>query len=721
MTLRAFLIVVIPLLSFATIILFGRLSRLRGICDRIAIAAIAISFILSYGIYRQAMSAYDMGEPFLHLTAAPFEWLTFDHPEAADQQVSWKIGFWVDSMTAMMLMVVTIVSLLVHIFSLGYMKGEENYNRFFAYLSLFSFSMLLLVLTDNLIILYCCWELVGISSFLLIGFYVNRESAAAAAKKAFVTNRVGDLGFAIGLFLIYSHFHTFSFREVFERVQAGEMSSLKLTITSLFLFCGAVGKSAQFPLHIWLPDAMEGPTPVSALIHAATMVAAGVYMVARLYPVFTPDSLLVVAYLGTFTALMAATIAVTQFDIKRVLAYSTLSQLGYMMAGLGAGAFTASMFHLTTHAFFKALLFLCSGSVILALHHEQDMRRMGGLWKKTPITFLAMLTGCLAISGIPFFSGFYSKDMILAGALEFGMRHPQHMLLFLALLVTAGLTAFYMFRLLFMTFTGTPRDPHAYAHAHESPRNVTIPLLLLAFLSISAGWEHLGLGGFFKERVIPWGKPPVSAHHAGTPNPLFDAAYAQEPPATEGSGASATLSEGNTSPTRHGEEHDDLAHTAHVLATTLSVIGSIIAICLSALFYWERFRIVDPARAAAMFGRFYDLSYNKYYVDEFYDRTLFRGLEVVRNFLARFDLRIIDGIVNGTASGTVKTSRGSGRFDLSVVDRLVNWLAEVIQGYGQRIRRIESGVIQNYVLKAGGAFGVMVVLWFVMKSLWGGA
>ncbi|MBK7494050.1 MAG: hypothetical protein IPI28_01105 [Candidatus Omnitrophica bacterium] len=234
MTLRAFLIVVIPLLSFATIILFGRLSRLRGICDRIAIAAIAISFILSYGIYRQAMSAYDMGEPFLHLTAAPFEWLTFDHPEAAGQQVSWKIGFWVDSMTAMMLMVVTIVSLLVHIFSLGYMKGEENYNRFFAYLSLFSFSMLLLVLTDNLIILYCCWELVGISSFLLIGFYVNRESAAAAAKKAFVTNRVGDLGFAIGLFLIYSHFHTFSFREVFERVQAGEMSSLKLTITSLF-------------------------------------------------------------------------------------------------------------------------------------------------------------------------------------------------------------------------------------------------------------------------------------------------------------------------------------------------------------------------------------------------------------------------------------------------------------------------------------------------------
>ncbi len=718
MVIRPLLIVLFPLLSFWVILLFGRTERLRGICDKIAVGAVAASFLLSYTIYRGALGAYNSGEEYLYLNQNPYSFLTFSDPNTG-APVVWKLGFWIDSLTAMMLMVVTIVSLLVHVFSLGYMKGEENYGRFFAYLSLFSFSMLLLVLTDNLFILYCCWELVGISSFLLIGFYINRASAAAAAKKAFLTNRVGDLGFAIGLFIIYSKFHTLSFSEVFTRIQAGEMSGIQLTITSLCLFCGAVGKSAQFPLHIWLPDAMEGPTPVSALIHAATMVAAGVYMVARLFPIFTPDSLLVVAYTGTFTALMAATIAITQFDIKRVLAYSTLSQLGYMMAGLGVSAYTASMFHLTTHAFFKALLFLCSGSVILALHHEQDMRKMGGLWRKTPITCLTMLTGCLAISGIPFLSGFYSKDMILAGALRFGMEHPQHMLLPLALFAAAGMTAFYMFRLFFMTFTGTPRDEHAFSHAHESPRVVTIPLILLALLSISAGWEHVGLGGFFKERVIPFGTPPPAVSQHVSVEGGVQAAFAQDTPTLPAVQETAAVTSEEHSATGHATH--DTAHTAHILAMTLSVIGSMIAIILSALFYWERFRVVNPARAASMFGKLYDLSYNKYYVDEFFDRTLYRGLERLRLCLARFDLGIIDGIVNGSARHTAGFSMRTGRFDLNVVDRIVNWIAEVCQVFGQRVRQVETGVIQNYILRAGGAVGVIVIVWIVVKSLAGGA
>ena len=720
MVIRPLLIVLFPLLSFWVIMLFGRMGKLRGICDKIAVGAIALSFLLSYTIYRQAFSAYNGGEEFLVLNQTPYSFMTFTNPETGAPLV-WKLGFWIDSLTAMMLMVVTIVSLLVHIFSLGYMKGEENYGRFFGFLSLFSFSMLLLVLTDNLFILYCCWELVGISSFLLIGFYVNRASAAAAAKKAFLTNRVGDLGFAIGLFIIYSKFHTFSYIEVFERIKAGEMSGTLLTITSLFLFCGAVGKSAQFPLHIWLPDAMEGPTPVSALIHAATMVAAGVYMVARLFPIFTPDSLLVVAYIGTFTALMAATIAITQFDIKRVLAYSTLSQLGYMMAGLGVTAYTASMFHLTTHAFFKALLFLCSGSVILALHHEQDMRKMGGLWRKAPITCLTMLIGCLAISGIPFLSGFYSKDMILAGALHFGMEHPQHMLLPIALFVAAGMTAFYMFRLFFMTFTGTPRDHHAFSHAHESPWVVTIPLILLALLSISSGWEHVGLGGFFKERVIPFGSPPPAVSHTAAVHGVGQAAFAQdahEAPTAPVAHGPVAPSEGHST---SGHATHDTAHTAHVLAMTLSVIGSVIAIFISALCYWERFRVIDPARGARMFGKLYDLSYNKYYVDEFYDRTLYSAVAWLRGWLARFDLGIIDGIVNGTAHLTARFSKGTGIFDLGIIDGFVNWFADFCQDIGQRVRRVETGVIQNYILRAGGAVGVIVIVWIVVKSLVGGA
>jgi NADH-quinone oxidoreductase subunit L len=733
LTAQVWLIILIPLFSFWVQMFLGRKHMPRQ-GDWFAIGAIGLSFVLSFLIYKQAIAAYQSGEAFLH-QIGQFDWIAFT--QESGQRVPWRIGFWVDSLTAVMLMVVCIVSLLVHIFSVGYMKGEENYSRYFGYLGLFSFSMLLLVLTDNLFVLYCSWELVGVSSFLLIGFFINKDSAAAAAKKAFLTNRVGDIGFAIGLYLIYSNLHTFSFSEIFEKVAAGELAGWKLTATSLALFCGAVGKSAQFPLHIWLPDAMEGPTPVSALIHAATMVAAGVYQVARLYPVYSDTALLVVAYVGAFTALGAATIAITQFDIKRVLAYSTLSQLGYMMAALGVGAYTAGMFHLTTHAFFKALLFLCSGSVIMAMHHEQDMRKMGGLAKKIPITFLCMAIGTIAISGVPFFSGFYSKDMILAGALEKAMENPHHALIFLALLLAAGITAFYMFRLLFMTFTGKPRDEHAYDHAKESPAAMVVPLLLLAFLAIGSGYEDAGLGGFFKDRVVPYGTQaePDShdSHAAARPGLLVTVAQAQEEHAAESHPATPTETlspaagvhaelgheaPGDDSRWEHSEGHH---HGAHEIAMVLSILIAFTGIFLSALTYWERVRLIDPDKASAAMGKVYGLVYDKYRVDEFYARVFYKPLERLRNVLAAFDLKWIDGLVNGSATVTVKASNRSGRFDLNYVDRLVNWLAEVFQAWGERVRHIETGVIQNYVLKTGSAFGVIVVMWMVVKSYMAGS
>ena len=714
---KALFICLFPILSFWSLMFWGK-KKLPRQGDWIAIIAIGVSAVLSYSIYQQAIAAYEEGQPFFH-NVGQIEWLSFSDP-VTGEETSWKLGFWIDSLTAIMVMMVSFVSFLIHVFSVGYMKGEDNYSRYFGYFGIFSFSMLLLVLTDNLFILYCCWELVGVSSFLLIGFFINKDSAAAAAKKAFVTNRVGDLGFGIGLYLIYSNLHTFSYMEVFERIQAGELSGGLQTVIALCLFCGAIGKSAQFPLHIWLPDAMEGPTPVSALIHAATMVAAGVYMVGRLYPVFTPTALIVVAYIGAFTALMAATIAITQFDIKRVLAFSTLSQLGYMVAALGVGAYTAGLFHLITHAFFKALLFLCSGSVILALHHKQDMRSMGGLARKTPITFFCMTVGTIAIAGVPFFSGFYSKDMILGGALAFGMENPHHMILFLALLVAAGITAFYMFRLIFMTFTGAPRDHHAFEHAKESPAVMCVPLLILAALAFGSGWEDRGLGGFFKERVVPWGQEvQIGEGHAKAAS-LHRAAFAAEDVTHDATVLHEAAQAEEHAAAAHGS-HDDLHHRAHTIAMILSILVAFSGIILSALTYWERIRLIDPAKCARALGPVYDLVYNKYYVDEFYAKTLYKGLEVLRNFLARFDLGVIDWVVNACGRGTVATSGASGRFDNGIVDGFVNWIADVSQSFGRSIRRVESGIIQNYVLKAGSAVGAIVIVWMVVRSLSGGA
>ncbi|OGR16005.1 MAG: NADH-quinone oxidoreductase subunit L, partial [Deltaproteobacteria bacterium RIFOXYD2_FULL_66_9] len=476
----AYIIPLLPLLSFFINIAVGKRLPRKG--DWLCLGTIAIGLAISIGIFYEVFRAYDPNFRY-HVV---FPWLT------VGDRALLNTGILIDNVTAVMLLVVTIVSTLVHLFSIGYMHGDPKYNRFFAYLSIFSFSMLGLVLAESFLFIYIFWELVGLSSYLLIGFWFEKKSASDAGKKAFIVNRVGDFGFLIGILIIYATCGVLGYDQVFLAIGEGKLSGTLLTLAGIGVFCGAIGKSAQFPLHVWLPDAMEGPTPVSALIHAATMVAAGVYLVGRVYPMFTPDAFLFIACFGLITLFLTATIALAQNDIKKVLAYSTCSQLGYMIMGLGVGGYTAGLAHLTTHAAFKACLFLGSGSVIHAVH-SQDIQEMGGLRKKMPITFVTFLIATLAISGVPGFSGFYSKDMILAAALEFGMKsaNPLHMIFFVGALFTAGLTAFYMFRLVILTFFGAPKDHHKYDHAHESPASMWVPLVVLAGLSFSfwySGW-----------------------------------------------------------------------------------------------------------------------------------------------------------------------------------------------------------------------------------------
>jgi NADH-quinone oxidoreductase subunit L len=479
-------IAILPFLGFAFTALVGRrLGKQAHWIPVLAVfAAWVISMLASYFVLTGSAPLVE-GSEDLHAYVVPiYEWI----PAGA---FNVEVGFFVDPLTACLLIVVTTIGLLVHIYSIGYMGHDPGYWRFFAYLNLFMFSMLLLVLADNWLVVFVAWELVGLCSYLLIGFWFRRNSAALAAKKAFLVNRVGDVGFALGIMAIFATTlaigePTLNIRASIELLTAHAAElTIPITIIALLVFAGAMGKSAQFPLHVWLPDAMEGPTPVSALIHAATMVNAGVYLVARSNLLFAeaPEAMLVVAAIGIFTAILAATIAMTQTDIKRVLAYSTLSQLGYMFAALGVGAFTAAIFHLMTHGFFKGLLFLGSGSVIHAVEDEQDMRRMGGLSKKIAITYVTMLVGSIAIAGIPPLAGFFSKDEILGEAYKAGFYFVWGIGLFVALL-----TAFYMFRLMGLTFWGDFRGPRElWDRIHESPRIMTIPLILLAIPSVFLG------------------------------------------------------------------------------------------------------------------------------------------------------------------------------------------------------------------------------------------
>ena len=483
----------VPLLSFILLMLFGQ--KMRHLSPYIGTGLLALTFIGSALIMAERIDS-----PTYRAT---FEWL-----KVGDFRLT--AGVEVNQLNALMLVIVSLVSVLVHMYSIGYMKGDGRIATFYAYLGLFTFAMIGLVLSPNLIQLYMFWELVGLGSFLLIGFYFYKESARDAAKKAFIMTRIGDVGLLIGIILLFWQTGTFEINDIFAEVTSGTVSEGMITLIAILIFIGAMGKSGQFPLHTWLPDAMEGPTPVSALIHAATMVAAGVYLVAAMFPLFLASeaALLTIAVIGAFTAIFAALIAIGQNDIKRILAYSTVSQLGYMMLALGSAGYVAGVFHLTTHAFFKALLFLAAGSVIHAIK-TQNILEMGGLFSKLRLTGSLFLIGTLALTGFPLLSGFFSKDEILASAWNAG--HP---VLFALALITAVLTAFYMFRLFFLVFTGPSKTD---AKIKESPRNMTIPMMVLSVLALFSGYLNTPWFGEFLGEWLLEGNPYVDAAHAGAP------------------------------------------------------------------------------------------------------------------------------------------------------------------------------------------------------------
>ncbi len=634
------LIAILPLAGFALTAAVGR--RLGRQAHWIPVLAVFAAWLIAMAV---AYSALTGAAPFgeggydVHL----FEWI----PAGAFQV---NVGFYVDNLTACLLIVVTTIGLLVHVYSIGYMSHDPGYWRFFAYLNLFMFSMLLLVLADSFLVVFVAWELVGLCSYLLIGFWYRKRTAALAAKKAFIVNRVGDVGFALGIMLIFVSLGTLDIREVLAHI--GDLDPTRITIIALLIFAGAMGKSAQFPLHVWLPDAMEGPTPVSALIHAATMVNAGVYLIARTNPIFAqaPSALVVVAAIGIFTAILAASIAMTQTDIKRVLAYSTLSQLGYMFAALGVGAWTAAIFHLMTHGFFKGLLFLGSGSVIHAVHEEQDMRQMGGLARRIPITYATMLVGTLAIAGIPPLAGFFSKDEILGESFKSGF-----IWVWAVGFVVAGLTAFYMFRLMGLTFWGAFRGPKAvWERIHESPAVMTIPLVLLAIPSALLG---MALG-------LPLGANTVSAWL----KPVFEAGQTVLHPGAEEAAFSLFGIDG----------------TLILASVTIAVVGIAIA--------WRLFgaelgaiRIGGrPERVRELSARvpfLYRASLNKWWFDDL-NHLLFI---VIGGRIAAacwwFDREVVDGSVNAIGAGMIQAGRG--------------------------LRRIQTGRVQNYAL--GIAIGLIVM------------
>jgi len=588
------LIPTLPLVAFLVTILVGR-WYIKDSAHWLPIAAMAGSFGLSVKAWLDIRGAE---EPFV---MELWRWISVGKFQV-------PIGLQVDQLSAVMLLVVTGVGFLIFVYSKGYMHGDTGYYRFYAYLSLFAFSMLMLVLANNYLLLYLGWEAVGLCSYYLIGFFYHKKSAASAGKKAFIINRVGDFGFGLGVMLIFVTLGTLNYTEVFHSVEGGALSEGMAVAIALLLFMGAMGKSAQFPLHVWLPDAMEGPTPVSALIHAATMVTAGVYMVARSSVIFAsaPTAMLVVGVIGAFTAIFAASIGIAQNDIKRVMAYSTVSQLGYMFMALGVGAWVAAIFHLVTHAFFKALLFLGSGSVIHAVSGEQDMRKMGGLRSKIPYTYWTLVAAALALSGIVPFAGFWSKDEILG----MNFKGGAYILWFIGL-VAAFITAFYTFRLIFMTFWGESRmDPEVEKHVHESPWSMVVPLVVLGVLSV--------IGGFL-------GFPPERGVFHKFLEPVF------EP-------ANRIL----------GVEH----HAFGALDLTLMAVSVVVALAGIMTAYWFYVLRPDdlPRRAGEAAGPLYRAIFNKWYVDEIYDATFVRlTVDGSRWLYKNVDLAVIDGAVNGIA------------------------------------------------------------------------
>jgi NADH-quinone oxidoreductase subunit L len=644
------LIPLFPLLGMLINGLMGR-RQLESIAGIIACLAMFLSFIVSVVVFFRLLG---MPHDSRSLTQTLYTWMQVGDFSA-------DISFLIDPLSAVMILVVTGVGFLIHVYSIGYMKGDPDVVRYFTQLNLFAFFMLMLVMADNYLVMFIGWEGVGLCSYLLIGFWFTDMEKAIAGKKAFVVNRIGDFGFLLAMFLIVVTFGSLDFETVFSRATGMPYGSGVVTAITLLLFLGAVGKSAQLPLYVWLPDAMAGPTPVSALIHAATMVTAGVYMVARSNILYTlaPASLTVVAVVGALTALYAATIGLAQFDIKKVLAYSTISQLGYMFLACGVGAFGAGIFHLMTHAFFKALLFMGSGSIIHAMHHHyhithddrdpQDMRNMGGLRKYLPTTYWTFLLATLAIAGIPGFSGFFSKDEILWKSFSSG-----HTAIWVIGAAAAGITAFYMFRLVYLTFFGEFQSASDKSQPHESPRVMTVPLMILAVLSVIGGWvgiPHILGGG---NHIEAWFEPVfgesehIAALHAG-----------------------------------HGIHDAGIELTVMLVSVVIAVLG----IGLAFLFYRKKTKL--PEKVAEGVGPIYPLVYNKYYVDEIYEAGVVTPIQKTSDFFLWrfFDIKIVDGSVNGVAF-------------------LVNLAAS-------QIRKVQTGFVQNYALVMGAAV-LAILLAFVL-------
>jgi NADH-quinone oxidoreductase subunit L len=636
-----------PLAPLAGALIAGLFGRLIGPTwsHRITIALMLVCVAASVTIFMDVLKGniYD---------GAVYTWAT-------SGDTRFEIGFLIDQLSATMMVVVSFVSLMVHIYTIGYMHEDPGYQRFFSYISLFTFSMLMLVMSNNFLQLFFGWEAVGLVSYLLIGFWYTRPTAIYANLKAFMVNRVGDFGFLLGIALVLMYFGTLDYAAVFAQAPQAATQTIEiipgtswelLSAICILLFVGAMGKSAQFPLHVWLPDSMEGPTPISALIHAATMVTAGIFMVARMSPLFelTETALSVMLVIGGITTLFMALVAIVQTDIKRVVAYSTLSQLGYMTVALGASAYSAGIFHLMTHAFFKAVLFLGAGSVIIAMHHEQDMRKMGGLKKYMPITYWTMFIAALASAGVPGLSGFFSKDAIIE-ALHFATIPGAGFAYFCAV-TTVFVTAFYTFRLLFMTFHGKPRmDHHTEEHLHESPWVVTLPLIVLAIPSIGAGWliGPILFGNYFGDTI------QIMPQHE----------------------AMARMSM---------EYHGILAMMTHAV-TTIPFWFSIGGIVTAWYFYLVRTDLPGKIKRAA--GPLSILLERKYFIDEFYSWFFAGGARGLGRGLWKFgDVKVIDGFfVNGTA--------------------------RVVAGTAVLIRRFQSGYIYHYAF-------TMIVGVFVLMSFW---
>ena len=634
------LIPLLPLVGFLIVGIFWPYFRGKG--HWITVPLVSLSAVLSVRAFLDTLNG-----PPLHFVL--YNWIQSGH-------FSVSISIMIDHLTAAMLVMVTVVSSLVHLYTVGYMKDDSGYDRFFSYISLFTFAMIILLISDNLLELFFGWEGVGFCSYILIVHWYERRPSWMAANKAFIMNRIGDFGFLLGIFLTYNVFGTLDYDSIFRQIpqhlhdtvfpfsafHSPESASV-LTVIALLLFVGAVGKSAQIPLHPWLPDAMEGPTPISALIHAATMVTAGIFMIARLSPIYdaSPTALMVVGWTGAITAFVAATIALTQRDIKKIVAYSTMSQLGYMVMACGIGAYGAGIFHLLTHGFFKALLFLAAGSVIHSLSGEQDIFRMGGLSKYMKLTFVTMLLGSLALSGIPPFAGYFSKDLILSDAFNAG---PRGQIFWAIGLVTALLTAFYTFRLIFLVFTGKQNfsnDGH-HGHApHESPLVMTIPLIILSLGAVFAGWagDHYDIIGYLSQSM----SVPRSLEISG-------------------------ISDGSLK--------------------MISVLAGVLGIAIAFFFYGRPSGI--PLALSNAFRPLYSLSRNKWFFDEIYDAVFTRPVIFLSYILWR-------------------------EVDKGVIDMVVNGIASSCQMAGASLRRLQTGQLQNYALvMALGLFG-MVSIFIFMK------